>query len=179
MKHAPVLLALVCGVAASGAARSQTAPENIRVCSQLADPGERLRCYDAQLPPSPPAPAAASTAPAPAPAAAVPAPAPAAAATPPPAAKFGQEDLPQTARPKKTEAEQVLLSNITGIREAGPNIYYISLANGQVWRQEGNHVTMFFRTGYDVRIERGWLGDYRFSTVQTGTKNWVTVTRIQ
>jgi hypothetical protein len=71
------------------------------------------------------------------------------------------------------------VSTITDIHSLGQSIYMISLANGQVWRQEGSSLTSFFRNGYDVQIEKATLGSYRMSTPQTGTKNWVRVTRVR
>jgi hypothetical protein len=66
------------------------------------------------------------------------------------------------------------------MRPAGRATYAISLANGQVWRQEeASDVSLFFRVGDGVRIEKGALGSYHMSTATTGTKNWVRVTRIQ
>jgi hypothetical protein len=66
------------------------------------------------------------------------------------------------------------------MRPAGRATYAISLANGQIWRQEeASDVSLFFRVGDGVRIEKGALGSYHMSTAATGTKNWVRVTRIQ
>jgi len=162
----------------------------------MVDPGERLRCYDSQMAamgaPLVAVPPASTQAPLPAtplPATPVPAAAPAdravASVAPPPApaptpgAKFGEEDLKQSARTPQAEADKVLLSRITSIHEARPKLFIIVLANGQIWMQEGTQITMFFRPGYDVRIDKGLFGHYRMSTAQTGEKNWVTVTRIQ
>jgi hypothetical protein len=95
------------------------------------------------------------------------------------AAKFGEEFLPAPARPAKSADELALSSNITGLNQVGPNIYNISLANGQVWRQEGAQITIFFRVGDDVHIKKGLLGSYQMSTAATGPKNWVRVSRLQ
>ena len=65
------------------------------------------------------------------------------------------------------------------MKEVRPKVFIISLANGQVWRQEGTQITMFFHVGDDVRIEKHTLGSYHMSTAATGEKNWVRVTRIQ
>jgi len=73
-----------------------------------------------------------------------------------------------------------LLSSITAMRTVGQQKYAISLANGQVWRQEeASPISLFFRVGDNVRIEKGTLGSYHMSTDTTGTKNWVRVTRVQ
>jgi hypothetical protein len=95
------------------------------------------------------------------------------------AQEFGKESLPVAKREKRPVTEDTLVSTITDIHSLG-SIYLISLANGQVWRQEGSSsVTSFFRTGYDVKIERAMMGSYQMSTPQTGEKNWVHVTRVR
>jgi len=95
------------------------------------------------------------------------------------AQEFGKDSLPRTAREKRSEPEASLVSTITDIHSPGLSIYLITLANGQVWRQEGSSLTSFFRTGYEVKIEKAMLGAYQMSTPQTGEKNWVRVTRVR
>ncbi len=196
MKHAPLLLALASGLLTVGhTASAQAPPENLLVCTRMPDPAERLRCYDAQMSamgavvatpllPARPPPAVsaapktelAAAAPAPAPPSAVAAPAPAPTAE----QKFGADNLPPTARAKLAQPDKVLLSAIASIRQVRPKLWLIVLANGQIWLQEGTQITMFFRAGYEARIEKGLLeGDYRMSTIQTGAKNWVRVSRVQ
>jgi hypothetical protein len=94
-------------------------------------------------------------------------------------AQFGQEFLPRSARPPQSEKDTALLASITALQHTHPTIYYISLSNGQVWRQEGMQIMAFFRVGDDVRIEKSGMGFYRMSTPRIGAKNWVEVTRIQ
>jgi hypothetical protein len=96
-------------------------------------------------------------------------------------AQFGQETLPPTARSKPAAPQEAaLLSSITALRPLARATYAISLANGQVWRQEeASDLSVFFRVGDSVRIEKGTLGSYRLSTSKTGTKNWVRVSRVQ
>ena len=199
MKHTPVLLVLTAIFFAAGhAAGAQTPPANLMPCTRMADPGERLRCYDAQMTAmgavvatSPPAAAPPAVTPPPAVvpapkteiAAATPAPTPSS-ATPAPAPtteqRFGAENLPPTTREKVDKPDKVLVSTIASIKQVRPKLWLIVLANGQIWLQDGTQITMFFREGYDVRIEKGLLsGDYRMSTAQTGDKNWVRVSRIQ
>ncbi len=98
---------------------------------------------------------------------------------PPLQAQFGQELLPRNTRPAQSENERALLSSITALQQVRPKTYYISLSNGQVWRQEGMQIMAFFHVGDDVRIEKGALGSYHMSTARIGAKNWVDVTRIQ
>jgi hypothetical protein len=193
--YAPVFLALATGsVALWGIASAQTPPPAFVPCTRMSDPAERLGCYDRQMAAmgavvatSPPAsPGTPPKAPIPAQAvASITAPPPPAAVPPvaaPPAtseARFGAEDIRQTERPKHSKEEKVLLSTITSIRQVRPKLFMIVLANGQIWMQDGTQITAFFRAGYEARIERGLLGDYRMSTAQTGEKNMVRVTRLQ
>lgn len=136
--------------------------------------------------PRAPAPAASSaTAPAPRASASVGASAAAATAASAPAAaesaraaQFGQEELPQAARPPRNKEDESLSSRITALNVVGANKYLISLENGQVWRQkESDHIASFFHVGDDVRIERGMLGSYRLWAVSAGEKNWIAVLR--
>ena len=208
MKNAVALATLASCVAAvcRAATLSPPAPESLLACASVHDPGERVRCYDG-LVEAMKASAAARSAPTAASAAPQAPPTTAAVATPPPSAptlgsaasaaprnaatsaaaaaeqsseaKFGQEQLPAASRPKPTQQEEVLASVISSVRVVGPKIYIISLANGQVWQQDGEGVTAFFRTGDDVRIEKGTFGSYHMSTSATGAKNWVRVTRLR
>ena len=72
-----------------------------------------------------------------------------------------------------------MVSSIASIRQIRPKVFVITLANGQVWMQKGTQITMFFKAGYDARVEKGLFGDYRMSTAQTGDKYVVRVNRIQ
>ncbi len=96
----------------------------------------------------------------------------------PSAAHFGEELLPQSLRPSPKRNAQVLDSSITEVRKVGYDSFLISLANGQIWREDGNHIT-FFRAGEPVRIERRSLGSYHLSSPVLGSKNWVYVTRVR
>jgi len=181
MKNALAIAALAsCLTAEASAATPAPVPDNLRACSKLPDAGERVRCYDTEI-----AKMNASAASGSAPVRVAPT-APAAAAAPaattsPAAAKFGEETLPSTTRPTtRPEEETILLSSITAMRAVSNQKYAISLANGQIWRQEeASPVSMFFRVGDSVRIRKGALGSYHMSTDTTGTKNWVRVTRVQ
>ncbi|MGH8258267.1 MAG: hypothetical protein ACREUG_01100 [Steroidobacteraceae bacterium] len=206
MKNAFAIVALVSGLpAASLAAGPPPVPAGLLACAKIEDVGERVRCYDAQVaamqgaavatPSAPGSAAAASSAPpravapavttAPEPVHAAPeplraAPAPAAVASHgASAAHFGEELLPPSERPASSRKEEALVSRISGMRKVGANIFIISLANGQVWRQDGSQIPLFFRVGDPVRIERHVLGSYHLSTTRTGSKNWVYVTRIR
>jgi hypothetical protein len=166
-------------------------PEGMVSCARITDRDARLSCYDGQMVAmGVPAPGVALVAASPTAAASVstpapsltptPAPPPPAAPAPPPAAaSFGADSLPPSSKPELPQADNVLLSSITSIKEVRTKLFIIALANGQVWMQEGTTITRFFRAGDEARIERSVLGNYRFSTPRTGEKNWVTVTRVQ
>jgi hypothetical protein len=190
---AVIALASFINAVCRAASPAPPVPDSLLACRKLQDEGERVRCYDAQIDgmsaaaatgpavtraaPAPTAPKAAAG-----PAAPTNRPAQAAAAKQVDStARFGQETLPPTARPKPSPQEEAaLLSSITALRQVARATYAISLANGQVWRQEeASDISLFFRVGDSVRIEKGGLGSYRLSTGATGAKNWVRVSRIQ
>ena len=182
MKNRLVIVTLTSCIAAACRAASPAppVPDNLLACRKLHDEGERVRCYDTQIDKMNAAPTAVPAVTRATPTAPK-ASAPAAPVAPPSEAKFGQETLPPTARPKPTaEEEAALVSNITALRQVARATYAISLANGQIWRQEeASDISQFFRVGDSVRIEKGSLGSYRLSTGATGAKNWVRVARIQ
>jgi hypothetical protein len=127
-------------------------PQVLHACVSMQDPAERLACFDRAMSES---------------------------ATPA-KASFGEDALPPSSRPPKAQDEMTLLATIKEMHEVRPQIYAISLSNGQVWRQEeGSHLALFFHVGDGVRIEKGALGSYHMSTAATGAKNWVRVSRIQ
>ena len=100
-------------------------------------------------------------------------------AAPSTARSFGQEELPQSQRPKTSRKNETLESSITGVSKDSRGIYMFSLANGQIWREEGSEVALFVRTGDPVRIKRASLGSYHMWTPGVGAKNWMYVRRIQ
>jgi len=193
MKNALAVVALASFISAAcrAAGPAPPVPDSLLACRKLQGEGERVRCYDAQIDRMS---AAAATGPAVTRAAPAPT-APQAAASQAPAtlagsaapkqadstARFGQETLPPTARPKPSPQEEAaLLSSITALRQVARATYAISLANGQIWRQEeASDISLFFHVGDSVRIEKGSLGSYRLSTDKTGAKNWVRVSRLQ
>ncbi len=63
--------------------------------------------------------------------------------------------------------------------KGGPGIYIFSLANGQVWREEGSEVAFFVRAGDPVHIKRASLGSYHMWTPGLGEKNWMYVRRVR
>lgn len=95
------------------------------------------------------------------------------------AARFGEEFLPLSERPAPIHGEQALVSSITAVREVRQSLYEITLANGQIWQQDGSRTTKFLRAGDEIHIERHSLGSYHLSCARIGAKNWMYVTRIR
>ncbi|GEM_PF-1113945 len=95
---------------------------------------------------------------------------------------FGEELLPPAFRPAPHK-EAALVSTITAVhavgQELGPKVFLISLANGQVWREQDSRIATFFRPGEEVHIERHELGSYHMWTPDVGAKNWVRVARVR
>jgi len=188
MKNALAVVALASFINAvcHAASPAPPVPDSLLACRKLHDEGERVRCYDAQIDrmnaAATPGPAVTRAVPTEPKAAGSAAPSPPAPSAVPgrqaeSGARFGQETLPPTARPKPSPQEEAaLLSSITALRQVARATYAISLANGQIWRQEeASDLSVFFRVGDSVRIEKGSLGSYRLSTDTTGAKNWVRV----
>ncbi len=186
--------------AASLAASPPAVPQSLLACSKLSDSAARLRCYDAQIGTlqhasaasagQPAAPESGSSVPGtPAARAAVAAPAAparasgaqaAAAEQARAAAQFGADSLPPAERPPSAPKPRLILhSTIREKVQAGPDVYLITLANGQVWRMNDSPVLYFFHAGDAIRIERQTFGDYHLWSAATGAKNWVLVRRVR
>jgi hypothetical protein len=171
----------ILALAVSSAVSSQQ-PESlivdVGVCVDLQSPGERLDCYEEQVA------RARSRAPAPRDPGAQ-APAAAAPTTPPPTAPpaAAARTVPAPAeRPARGENAQVedarvtagtpsldggtVESTIAALRETVPNSWMITLANGQVWRQEYPKAYRL-AVGQRVRItpERRFGGGHRLTVV--------------
>jgi len=171
MKNALVIVAVAsCIVPWCRAASPPPVPQSLLACRKLQDDGERVRCYDAQI--------AKLTGETPAAARSAPTTITAASA---PAAQFGAETLPPAAHPQnQLQADAALVSSITALQKSGSGMYTVSLANGQVWRQEeSSQLAQFLRVGDAVRIEKAALGSYHMSATRTGAKNWMRVGRVE
>lgn len=185
-----VALAASCFTVASRASSPPSVTSKLMACSKLHAPGKRLECYDKQI--------AALKRSAPRTAQTVEAVGAGRASQPRrtatakvvrrPAqssepqqsvAQFGAELLPSGERPPTARRRMALRSTITAKRQVGPGVYFISLANGQVWRQNASRVLIFFHVGDRINIERAALGSYHMWDVAVGSKNWVRVTRVR
>lgn len=161
--------------------------ESAQRCAQVQDSLQRLVCYDRVFPPgqAPVAPApVAAPAPAPTPApvqtprvATAPAPA---AVTPAPAADFGAESVRRREEQRDAEGPpRSITAAVASLRQTRPNVYRMTLDNGQVWDQMDMDVTFSVEEGDAVRIERGRMGGYRMSRTSRGGTGWVRVNRIK
>jgi hypothetical protein len=194
-------------LASGGAIAADESLESARRCAQLQDSLQRLVCYDRVFPPGQvaPAPATAPAIVAAAPPVAIPAPvviappvvssapvaAPAPVVTPTPVAppvpaaaaetgKFGAETLRRTDEDRKAEEPpRSITAQVTSVRETRPEVYRMTLENGQVWDQMDMDVTFSVKDGDTVQIERGRMGGYRLSRTSRGGSGWVRVTRLR
>jgi hypothetical protein len=170
-------------------------------CAAIADSLERLMCYDgifrhpgqgsAAAAPS----AARATAPLPAPVAApapVTAPPPAAPAMPASVAAadagnaaasavagFGAEQIRRSSREQEVEVPRTLVAQVTQVHETRPNVYRMTLDNGQVWQQMDMDSRFDVRAGDTVEINRGRMGGYRMARQSRGGSGWVRVNRVK
>ena len=165
-------------------------------CATVTDSLERLVCYDrlfaqgagsaaaAAGPALTPAPAAAPRAQAAAPASRAAAPTPPAAAPAPttpassPASDFGADQLRRSGA--RDEAEpRTLTAAIEQLRETRPNVFLMTLDNGQVWQQMDMDSLFHVEVGDTVEINRGRLGGYRMARKSRGGSGWVRVNRVR
>lgn len=133
-------------LAAAGPARADVGA--VLKCRDIADPAERLACFDRTVP--------ALAAPGAAPAAAPAAPGPT------PLERFGAERLPQAVQEqtrKETGELDYIAARVTAVRQGSPGRYTLALDNGQTWSTlEAMRAPP--KTGEAVVIERGMIGSY-------------------
>jgi hypothetical protein len=170
-----ILSAVIFAAMAGIAVAAEPTLEAARRCSTVTDIIARVTCYDHVFGTPAAAPVVAPTpTPAPASTAAV------VAGTTAPAA-IGDESL------KKSSAERAASgaptsadAKITAMRAIRPNVYRITLDNGQVWQQEESDFTFQPGVGDTVRIAKGAMGRFDMSRLANGkTGGWVRVTRVK
>ncbi|HYP78858.1 MAG TPA: hypothetical protein VEQ17_01115, partial [Steroidobacteraceae bacterium] len=148
--------------------------ESARQCAQQKDSLQRLVCYDRIFQAAeakPPVAAAAAVAPAASPAAAPAKAAPAAAAPPVVAAgataaaapAMGEEALKKPQKEKAASEPKHLEAKVTAARQMRPELFRLSLDNGQVWQQQDVSSLFHVEVGDTVRIEKGSMGSYRMA----------------
>jgi hypothetical protein len=172
MRLIRLLLGVVTMLAVSGAViAAETWPNIARPCAAMTDSLSRVACYDQLY-------AKASTAvTAPVPGAASAGASVAVAGT----AAIGDTDLKKTSADRAGSATPTTAdARITALREMRPNVYRISLDNGQVWQQEESDLMFQPAIGDTVRIRKGTLGRFDMSHLANGkTGGWARVTRLQ
>jgi hypothetical protein len=163
-----------------GAVRAAEAPlDRARQCAAIQDSLQRLVCYDrvftpgvsAEPSPVPAAPSASAPPPAP--------PAPAAQAGTD-TARFGAETLKRSDAEREREAPpSSITATVRELRETRPNVFRVSLDNGQIWQQMDMDSLFTLAVGDTVQIDRGRLGGYRMSRTSKGGSGWVRVNRLK
>lgn len=174
---------MVTGVAVS----AEPAADAARRCSQVLGERERLACYDRAFPAgpqtselatrsTPPAAPASATMPAPVPAAPV-------AASPAAAQSFGDDSMRRAPGPEEKAAKAAEPTTLTGqiaeIKEMRPNVWRLTLDNGQVWQQMDMSGSFLPKVGETLRIERGRFGGYSAALMGETRSAWVRVNRLK
>lgn len=130
-------------LAAAGPARADVGA--VLKCRDIADPAERLACFDRTVP-----------------ALAAPGAAAPAAPGPTPLERFGAERLPQAVQEqtrKETGELDYIAARVTAVRQGSPGRYTLALDNGQTWSTlEAMRAPP--KTGEAVVIERGMISSY-------------------
>jgi hypothetical protein len=158
---------------ASGAALgAEDMAQRAQRCVSVADSLERLVCYDRIFGNGQTATAAP----------------PAVAARPPPAAEaprtttatpeFGADQLRRSSGDDEA-APSKLTATVQELRETRPNVFRITLENGQVWQQMDMDSLFHVQVGDTVEINRGRLGGYRMARQSRGGSGWVRVNRLK
>ncbi len=181
MMRVPKMMFATLALFAGSAMAADAALETARRCVQLKDSLERLVCFDrafADMPAAAPA-TVASAAPVTAPVKAAPAlaTAPAVVATPP---ALGDDSVKRSVKAREVEAGPTTLTAvITDLRETRPNVFRMTLDNGNVWQQLDLASTFYVKAGDTVKIEKGRMGGYRMARVSGSGGGWVRVTRVK
>ena len=157
--------------------------ESARQCAQQKDSLQRLVCYDRIFQAAEAKPSVAAAAPAPAKAAsaaaapAAAAPVVAASATAAAAPAMGDETLKKPQKEKAASEPKRLEAKVTSARQTRPELFRLSLDNGQVWQQQDVSSLFHVEVGDTVRIEKGSMGSYRMA--RADGSGWVRVTRVE
>jgi hypothetical protein len=173
IKVSLTLLLLHAGVASAADSTLEVA----RRCTQVADSLQRLVCFDRAF-----AAPAAAPGPTAAPVAAVPvaaAPPPVAAPVAPPAPALGDESVRRKNQERADAAPTTLTATVSAMKELRPDVFRLTLDNGQVWDQTESESLFSVKVGDSVRIDRGKMGGYQMARVGNGRSGWVRVTRVK
>lgn len=163
MSRIGYLAAVLCAAPLMATA-AESAADAARHCSQVIGERERLACYDRAFPAGPQTSG------------------PAATPTPPAAASFGEDSIrkPPKAEDRSAPREpETLTAQITQIRETRPNVWRLTLDNGQVWQQMDMSGSFLPKAGNTLRIEKGRFGGYSAALMGETRSSWVRMTRVQ
>src|SRR5688572_29848066 len=140
------LAALMLG---GGNALAAEAPlDRARQCAAIQDSLQRLVCYDRVSPPT----AGADTG------------TPAADQASSDTARFGAEGLKRSDAEREADSPpRSIAATVREVRETRPNVYRVTLDNGQIWQQMDMDSTFSIAVGDTVRIDRGRLGGYQLT----------------
>jgi hypothetical protein len=144
--------------------------EAARRCVQVTDSLQRLVCFDRAFAAAPTAMPAAAAAPASTPVVPV---------VPAVVPSLGDESLKKRVRDDAANEPTSLTAKVAGLRETRPNIFRITLDNGQVWQQMDMESRFFLEVGDPVQVERGMMGGYRMAKTGKNRSAWARVSRIK
>jgi hypothetical protein len=164
MNLARIVLSAVTLAALTGVVfAAEPSLEAARRCAAVTDATARVACYDHVF-------GTAATAPVVAPVAtSAPAGTGAAVAGTAGVAAIGDDNLKKSSIEKAAPAAPTTAeAKITAVREMNPNIYRISLDNGQVWQTQEGRTEFRVNVGDDLRIERRPMGGYIVARVADG-----------
>jgi hypothetical protein len=96
-------------------------------------------------------------------------------------AAIGDTDLKKSSAERAASATPTTAdAKIIALREMRPDVYRISLDNGQVWQQEESDTLFRPGVGDNVRIRKGAMGRFDISRLTNGkTGGWARVTRLE
>ncbi|MEO8315567.1 MAG: hypothetical protein ABI645_12330 [Pseudomonadota bacterium] len=92
---------------------------------------------------------------------------------------FGEVKLSGSSKTVVSAEEEKMRAHIAGLRFVPPDVYVVTLDNGQAWRHQDSHQAEFLREGDAITITRAALGTYRLTRDAGRAKNWIRVTRFR
>ncbi|MCW2383128.1 MULTISPECIES: hypothetical protein [unclassified Sphingobium] len=165
----------------SGVAQAQgSLNDQLATCARIGSTEARLACYDSVAQYNQPQGGASSPAPVPGTAGSVsasrtPTPAPAAPAA---TTGFGAEQVERATRqPRASQEDKETSATLASVREIGPGLWQVTLADGAVWRMTERMTAFQPPAPQDsVTIRKGALGSY---LMQVGRQAAVRVNRVR
>ncbi len=135
--------------------------DRLASCADNHDPGARLRCYDAGQPiADTPRKASGEKA----------------TVSPPSESSRADEAFPLPAPPSSQGTPAPVTARIVEVQEDAAGIHYLTLDNGQVWRELSNGQSRF-EPGEQVELSHGFLGSVNLRV--EGRKGYTKVRRVR